>query len=109
MRVFVGALAIWCTFLAVARRQPVFRVSLSVSPFVETVLKTGTRFTDGAITATSAEDVQRLFASHGANEVYARISTRQSLVRGAGDDIAKSAEQSIFARAKAADPCRRPT
>jgi hypothetical protein len=56
-----------------------------VSPFTETVLKTGTRFTDGNITATTAEGVQRLFVAHGATEVYARISTRQSLVRGAGD------------------------
>jgi len=85
MRAFVTFVAACCALLAVPRRAPVFRVSLSVSPFVETVLKTGTRFTDGTLTATSAEELQRLFVSHGANEVYARISTRQSLVRGAGD------------------------
>lgn len=78
-------LAASCTLLAAAPPARVFRVSVSVSPFVEAVLKTGTRFTDGTDTATSAEELQRLFVRHGANEVYARISTRQSLVRGAGD------------------------
>jgi len=62
-----------------------FRVSLSVSPFIETVLETGTTFTDGAMTATSAEELQRVFVAHGATEVYARISTRQHVVHGAGD------------------------
>lgn len=64
---------------------PAFRVSLSVSPFAETVLKTGTRFTDGTITAATTEELQRLFVAHGATEVYARISTRQSVIHGAGD------------------------
>ena len=85
MRALVSLAAAWCVVLASAPPAPVFRVSLSVSPFVETVLRTGARFTDGALTATSAEELQRLFVSHGANEVYARISTRQSLARGAGD------------------------
>jgi arabinogalactan endo-1,4-beta-galactosidase len=64
---------------------PEFRVSISVSPFAETVLKTGARFTDGSRGATTADDLQRLFIAHGANEVYARISTRQSVVHGGGD------------------------
>jgi hypothetical protein len=85
MRAFVSLATACCTLLSTAPRAPVFRVSLSVSPFVETVLKTGTRFTDGPLTVTSADELQRLFVTHGANEVYARISTRQSLVRGAGD------------------------
>lgn len=85
MRAFVSLATACCTLLSTAPRAPVFRVSLSVSPFVETVLKTGTRFTDGTFTAASAEELQRLFVTHGSNEVYARISTRQSLVRGAGD------------------------
>lgn len=85
MRALVTLVAAWCMLVATAPHAPVFRVSLSVSPFVETTLGTGTRFTDGTLTATSAEELQRLFVSHGANEVYARISTRQSLVRGAGD------------------------
>ena len=62
-----------------------FRVSLSVSPFTETILKTGTQFTDGAVTAKTMEELQRLFVAHGANEVYARISTRRSAVNGAGN------------------------
>ena len=52
-----------------------FRVSLSVSPFAEILLSHGAAFTDGSITAKSVESLQRLFAAHGANEVYARIAT----------------------------------
>lgn len=62
-----------------------FRVSVSASPFAETILKTGTRFTDGTVTATTPLELQQLFIRHGANEVYARINTRQQFVKGAGD------------------------
>ncbi|HEY1496292.1 MAG TPA: glycosyl hydrolase 53 family protein [Candidatus Solibacter sp.] len=62
-----------------------FRVSLSVSPFTDLVLKSGTTFRDGKITATTVEDVQRLFVSHGANEVYARIATTRKYRTGFGD------------------------
>ena len=62
-----------------------FRVSLSVSPFTEIVLNSGTTFSDGKITATTVEGLQHLFASHGANEVYARIATTQKYRTGFGD------------------------
>ena len=62
-----------------------FRVSLSVSPFTETVLRSGTTFSDGKTTAATAEDLQRLFVRHGANEVYARIATTRKHQAGAGD------------------------
>lgn len=61
------------------------RVSVSVSPFAETILKTGTRFTDGTTTATNTLELQQLFVRHGANEVYARINTRQQFLQGGGD------------------------
>lgn len=85
MRTLIGLAGGLCILAATAPQPPSFRVSLSVSPFIETVLKTGMQFTDGTRRATTAEELQRLFVSHGANEMYARISTRQSLVRGAGD------------------------
>lgn len=85
MPALFGLVVAWCILTSTAPPVPAFRVSLSVSPFIETVLKAGLRFTDGTVTAASMEALQRLFVSHGANEVYARISTRQSLVRGAGD------------------------
>lgn len=62
-----------------------FRVSLSVSPFTEIVLNSGTIFTDGPISATTVEGVQRIFLRHGANEVYARIATTQKYRTGFGD------------------------
>src|SRR5437868_4645842 len=52
-----------------------FRVSLSVSPFTEEMIRQGTVFTNGKITAQTPEALQRLFMASGANEVYARIST----------------------------------
>ncbi len=62
-----------------------FRVSLSVSPFTEIVLNSGTSFSDGGITAMTAEGVQRIFMNHGSNEVYARIATTQKYQTGFGD------------------------
>jgi hypothetical protein len=54
-----------------------FRASLSVSPFTETLLADGWRFTDGQRTAAALDEVQQLFVAHGATEVYARIATRR--------------------------------
>jgi arabinogalactan endo-1,4-beta-galactosidase len=62
-----------------------FRISVSVSPFTELALRYGITFTDGKVTAKTTNDLQRMFASHGANEVYARISTAQKYRTGFGD------------------------
>src|SRR5262245_13279976 len=62
-----------------------FRVSLSISPFTEAQFGEGIVFTDGKMTARNPEELQRLFVSHGANEVYARIASRQERVTGAAD------------------------
>jgi len=56
-----------------------------VSPFTEIVLNSGTSFSDGSITATTVEGLQRLFVRYGANEVYARIATTQKYRSGFGD------------------------
>jgi arabinogalactan endo-1,4-beta-galactosidase len=75
----------WLVVLIRAGLAQDFRVSLSVSPFTEMVLNAGTSYTDGAITAATVEGVQRLFVSHGSNEVYARIATTQKYRIGNGD------------------------
>jgi hypothetical protein len=62
-----------------------FRISLSVSPFAEERFAAGLTFTDGKIAAKNPEELQRLFATHGANEVYARIATTRKYRVGAGD------------------------
>jgi hypothetical protein len=61
------------------------RISISVSPFTEARLSNGITFTDGKLTANTPEQLQKLFASHGANEVYARIATAQHYRIGSGD------------------------
>jgi len=81
---FLVALGFLCLVLNASPAQE-FRVSLSVSPFTEIVLDSGIVFSDGAVTATTVDGVQRLFVSHGANEVYARIATTQKYRRGFGD------------------------
>lgn len=68
-----------------APRAEDFRISLSVSPFTEMVLKTGIAFTDGKTTAQTPEELQRLFMKYGANEVYARIATSHKTTPGFGD------------------------
>src|ERR1700691_6095736 len=62
-----------------------FRISLSVSPFAESLFRNGIAFTDGKVTAKNPEELQRLFADHGGNEVYARIATMQKYTVGSGD------------------------
>jgi len=63
-----------------------FRVSLSVSPFTNAMIASGVTFTDGKHHARTDEKLQRLFAAHGANEVYARIATSRKSIPGAGGD-----------------------
>jgi arabinogalactan endo-1,4-beta-galactosidase len=62
-----------------------FRVSISVSPFTELLLKYGVTFSDGKVTAKTPEELQKMFVSHGANEVYVRIATTQKYRTGFGD------------------------
>jgi hypothetical protein len=80
-------------------RCPVmFRTSLSVSPFTETVLST-LSFNDGQIRASTVKGVQRLFNRHGATEVYARIATRRYAVTpGAEMGFARGIERARLAR-----------
>jgi len=75
------------TFALFASASPAqdFRVSVSVSPFTELVLNSGVSFADRDTTATTVDGVQRIFTSHGANEVYARIATTQHYRTGVGD------------------------
>jgi arabinogalactan endo-1,4-beta-galactosidase len=62
-----------------------FRISLSISPFAELRFASGLVFTDGKITAKNPEELQRMFAAHGANEVYARVATTYKYRIGDGD------------------------
>ena len=48
-------------------------------------LRNGVAFTDGTDTAKTPEQLQGIFAKHGANEVYARIATTQKYRSGLGD------------------------
>lgn len=71
-----------------AQKQPSsedFRIAVSVSPFIELETQNGITFTDSKATAQNSEDLQRVFESHGANEVYARIATTQKYRIGFGD------------------------
>jgi hypothetical protein len=48
-------------------------------------LQSGIIFTDGSLTASTPAELQKLFAAHGANEVFARIATTQHFRTGNGD------------------------
>jgi arabinogalactan endo-1,4-beta-galactosidase len=76
-----------------------FRISLSVSPFAESLFRNGIAFTDGKVTAKNPEELQRLFADHGGNEVYARIATTQKYTVGSGDhSMDRAMERARIAR-----------
>jgi arabinogalactan endo-1,4-beta-galactosidase len=73
--------------LAQARAAAVsrpFRNSLSVSPFIEVVLKSMS-LSDGSRTARTMAETQQLFNAHGATEVYARVATSKSAPIGDSD------------------------
>jgi arabinogalactan endo-1,4-beta-galactosidase len=77
-----------------------FRVSLSVSPFTELAFRYGITFTDGKITAKNVDELQGMFASHGANEVYVRIATTQKYRTGFGDhSVERALERARMAKA----------
>jgi len=77
-----------------------FRISLSVSPFIELRFRNGTTFTDGNTTAKDPTELQKMFIRHGANEVYARIATTQEYRTGFGDhSMNRGLERARMARA----------
>ena len=77
-----------------------FRVSLSVSPFAEQMFRAGMVFTDGKMTAQTTYELQKMFNVHGANEVYARISTRHQYTPGNGDhSLNRGLERAALAKA----------
>jgi hypothetical protein len=94
----VAPLLIAPAMLRPGRCPVMFRTSLSVSPFTETVLST-LSFNDGQIRASTVKGVQRLFNRHGATEVYARIATRRYAVTpGAEMGFARGIERARLAR-----------
>jgi arabinogalactan endo-1,4-beta-galactosidase len=74
---------------------PPFRLALSVDPFTGVLFSAGYTFTDGLTTATDVASLQALYVAHGANEVYARIST-EKVPTGSADD---HSEQTALGRA----------
>lgn len=53
--------------------------ALSVSPFSGNEFKTGnTTYTAGDVTAKSREELEKIYISSGATEMYARIATKRS-------------------------------
>jgi arabinogalactan endo-1,4-beta-galactosidase len=77
-----------------------FRISVSVSPFVELLFQKGIVFTDGKLSAKNPEELQKLFAAHGANEVYARVATTQKYRVGFGDhSMDRALERARMAKA----------
>lgn len=101
--VVVAALMTGTTKLDFAQERTAvkdLRVSLSVSPFTELAFRYGISFTDGKVTAKNTEDLQRMFVSHGANEVYARIATTQKYRTGFGDhSMERGLERARMAKA----------
>ncbi|MBZ5525715.1 MAG: arabinogalactan endo-1,4-beta-galactosidase [Acidobacteriia bacterium] len=76
-----------------------FRVAISISPFAELIFRAGITFSDGRVTAKNPEELQRLFVSHGANEVYARIATNRKHTNGFGDhSLEKGLERARMAK-----------
>ena len=54
-----------------------FRVALSVSPFSGYAFQKGYTYTAGNLTANNREDLERMYISSGATEMYARIATKR--------------------------------
>ncbi|WP_391570708.1 glycosyl hydrolase 53 family protein [Cohnella sp.] len=52
-----------------------FRIGLSISPFADSQLAAGVKYTDGVMTADDVAELTTLFQNHGANEMFVRVST----------------------------------
>ncbi|MFG1996870.1 hypothetical protein ACGFJ7_43515 [Actinoplanes sp. NPDC048988] len=75
-----------------------FRASLSVSPFTEAVLAQ-TVLRDASRQARTADELQRLFVAHGANEVFVRVATRPVATDGdAEHGITRALRRAALAR-----------
>lgn len=61
-----------------------FRTSLSLSPETENVLAQ-VALGDGTRTATTPEQLQRLYMAHGSTEMYARMATRRVATANGGE------------------------
>lgn len=83
-----------------AGRDPreTFRVSLSVSPFTEAVLRS-VPLTDGRRVATTPRQVQQLFSRPGATEVFARVATLRNASSGDAEyGFARAIQRAQLAR-----------
>lgn len=58
-----------------------FRVALSVSPFSGNAFQKGYTYAAGNLTANNREDLERMYISSGATEMYARIATKGILLK----------------------------
>ncbi len=68
-----------------------FRIALSVSPFTDVLTKAGATFTDGSVTAKDAAGLEALYMKHGANELFARLSTERKKTAASDDHSVETA------------------
>ena len=68
-----------------------FRLALSVSPFPGALLQSGATLSAGQTTATTESELQQLYMAHGANEVFARISTERATTTAPDDHSLETA------------------
>lgn len=68
-----------------------FRIALSPSPFSGILLANGITFTDGVDTATDVPSLEALYVKHGANELYARVSTEKAKTAASDDHSLQTA------------------
>ncbi len=81
-----------------SKDQSRFRISLSVSPFSESVV-TSLPLTDGVEMATHVGDVQRLLNRHGATEVFVRVATLRDARSGDAEyGFARAIERATLAK-----------
>ncbi len=78
-----------------------FRNSTSVSPFSELMFRSGYTFEDQeGNSASNAEELQKLFVVHGANEIFVRIATARKpySMDGADHSLAAAVEKAKMAK-----------
>lgn len=76
-----------------------FRISLSPGPWATAMFAAGIQYTDGQETASTPAELIGLFASHGANEVYARVNTRNAWSAGPDSRLTTALERAQQATA----------
>lgn len=86
-----------------AKNSNPFRVALSVSPFSGDMFKQGYTYTAGSLTASNREELEKMYITAGATEMFTRIATKRYLT---GNNLVNGKEETNATLEQGLELCR---